>query len=1055
MDGYGKWSLPALAIRRPVTMCMLVILLVTLGLICWPRLPLEFTIKMDFPAMRVMIPYPGATPEQVENEVSIPAEGEFKTVPGLRRISSTSDSGGCYIWMEFTWDTDMKLASAEARDRIERLRLKLPPDVDKIILRRFSSLSIPIMRMAMFRAEREDELALYVRTHLRRQLMRLDGVADVEISGSPAESVYVEFNQNALLSLGLSINHVVQTLHAASINIGAGELQQGEMRYFVRLNEEFTDPAELEMAIITPSGIRLKDVAKVSLHGPSGADVFQIDGKRGVFVRVIKEPDANAVATCDAVHAELARLREDPEFRDVELFIFEDQSEIIRFALSSLYSAGKYGCAMAVIVLWLFLRRIRPTILVSLAIPASIVVAVIYIYFSGQTLNLVTLAALLISMGMLVDNTIVVIENIHRRQMIGGDPILNAQRGASEVGMAISASTLTTVVVFIPVFYLESGELSTIMREFAGPITTSLVTSLVIALTIIPLAESYGGRIGLAPSNARPNAAGKRFRLRMPHLGVMDFLWKSYDAVMAFSLQYRPLIIAVTLALLFASYHVPYQRTGFRGLPELDMRQFSIRLNVDQNYGDAAVRETVDMLVSRIENYRDELGITNVYVNAGSWGGVITLYLVKEEALPPGEALPCATEEARQFLADRLPARVPGARINYGVSEVRPEGGRSIGVLMRGDDTRTLHDIAGRFMDAMAALPELSEVKSDRPDEKEEIQLHIEKELASAAGVSPMLIARTVDFALRGANLPYMKRDGQEVAVRGQLPWTERGNVGDLETMAVQGSDGRLVPLMQLVSLRKDETPPRIDRVDAKSSLRLYGRVKNENLIQVRDSLRALIARFDLPGGYSIELDDELRNMDETLVNFSKTLVMSLILIYLVMAALFESWLLPLSVLTTVPMAFCGVYWVMFLTGKQMDTISLVGSIIMCGIIVNNGIVIIDHINQLRREGLDRTGAVLQGGHNRLRPVLMTTLTTVFCILPLAVGRGATGGAVTGLGRALVGGLCAGTFLTLFVVPIVYTIIDDLQAWTRDFFGSMAALGGAEQRTGRKDSLEL
>ena len=1047
MGEYSRWSLPALAIQRPVTMCMLVVMLVTVGVICWPRLPLEFTIKMDFPAMRVMIPYPGATPEQVENEVAIPAEGEFKTIPGLRRISSNSDSGGCYIRMEFTWDTDMKLASAEARDRIERLRMKLPPDVDTFLMRRFSSLSIPIMRMALFREEREDDLAVYARTHLRRQLMRLEGVADVEISGSPSESVYVEFNQHALLSLGLSVYQVVQTLHAASINIGVGQLRQGEMRYFVRLNEEFNDPRELEMAIITPSGIRLKDVANVSVQGPSGADQFQIDGKRGVFVRIIKEPDANAVATCDAVHAELARLREDPEFSDVEVFIFEDQSEIIRFALSSLYDAGKYGCAMAVIVLWLFLRRIRPTALVSLAIPASIVVAVIYIYFSGQTLNLVTLAALVISMGMLVDNTIVVIENIHRRRMHGGDRVVNAQRGAAEVSMAISASTLTTVVVFIPVFYLESGELSTIMREFAGPITTSLTASLVIALTIIPLAESYSGRAKRARPSAPSRQRRKRFRLRLPHFGVMDALWKIYDAAMALALRHRLAVIALTLALVLASYYVPYRRTGFQGLPKLDMRQFSVRLNVDQNYGQDNVRETVDMLVSRIEAYREELGITNIYVNSGGWGGVITVYLVKEDDLPPGAGLPCSTDEARKFLADRLPARLPGARIDYGVSEARPEGGRSIGVIMRGDDTRTLHEIAGRFMEAMAALPELTDVKSDRPDEKDEIQLHVRKERAAAAGVSPMLIARTVDFALRGATLPYLKKGGQEIAVRGQLPWTQRGNVGDLETMAVQGGDGRLVPIMQLVSLHKDETPPRIDRVNAKSSLRLYGRVNNQNLIQVRDSLRALIARFELPRGYFIELDDELRAIDETLVNFSKTLAMSLILIYLVMAALFESWLLPLSVLTTVPMAFSGVYWVMYLTGKQMDTISLVGSIIMCGIIVNNGIVIIDHINQLRRQGLDRTQSVLQGGHNRLRPVLMTTLTTVFCILPLAIGRGATGGAVTGLGRALVGGLCAGTFLTLFVVPIVYTVVDDAQTWVRNFFGSLLALGNGPSRS--------
>ncbi len=1053
----GGGSLPAFAVRRPVTVFMLALTCLSLGYVSWSRLPLSFMVDITHPALRVFIPYPGATPEQVEQEVAIPCEGEFKTVTGLKRITTHSHGGGCYIWMSFDWDSDMSLASAEVRDRMERLKLRLPPEIDRLFLRRFSMTAIPVMRMALFREEKSDELAQYARTKLRNRLLRIEGVAEVSISGDTEERVSVDFNQDALASHRLSVYEVLAALRSQSVELGVGRLGDDRSRYHVRVVDEFTHADDLRAAIVSPLGIRLRDVAEVITQPPAGAESFRIDGKRGVFFEVIKEPDANAVATCDRVHATLAEITREPEFGGAEMLVFEDQSEIIRFALSSLYLAGRYGALLAILVLWGFLRRAGPTVVVAAAIPCSLVAAPIFIYFSGRSLNLVTIAAMLISVGMLVDNAIVVVENIHRHNALSRNRRVNAVRGAAEVALAITASTFTTLVVFIPIIYMPAGELSTIMREFAGPIACALLASLLLALTMIPVVECHAEARWAADfvKRLRLLAGLGLGRRREPRRSWRPFLRLQayYREGLRTALARRHVTIALITALILATYLVPYQETGFRGLPDMDLRVVRIRFAADPNYGQDAAVATVEQLLARIEPQREALGIKHLYVNSGGWGGQIDAYLVKSEDLAPGQELPCTTEEARERIHALLPVRVPGGRVDCGVSSMTAEEGSEVRVRFRGDDTKRLEQIADEFMRRMRVTPHLTDVKSTMPDKQNEFQLHVDEERAATAGLSALAIAQSVDFALRGTNLPRLRRDGAEIEVRGQLAGSDRRNRGDLEAMALPAPDGKVMTLSQLVDMQKAETPPSAYRLNAKSYTEVRGRVSEKNLLPVRAALSRIIEDFETPRGYSIELDENLAHIDETMQQFRMTVAMSIVLIYLVLAALFESWLLPFSVLTTVPLAYVGVYWALYLTGTPLDTIGLVGSVILCGVIVNNGIVIVDHINRLRRGGLDRSAAVLQGGLDRLRPVLMTTMTTILSVLPIAVGATGAGGALDGLGRVLVGGLTAGTALTLFLVPLAYSLIDDLRVWSWRFLGSMPRMSAAGSRDGAKARL--
>jgi len=1046
-----NWSLPEFAIRRPVTTILLIITLVGLGVIAWSLLPIEFTIRLEYPMVRCIIPYPNASPEQVEKEVAIPAEQEFRTIPGVRRIYSSSDSGGCYMMLRFEWHTDMSAATADVRDRLERLKLKLPKDVDKVYLRKYSTQDWDVMRLALFREHNQEELGRLARTMVRSRLMRVPGVAEVEVSGSDLENVYVAFNQDKLRSLNLPIYSVIMTLQTSSLNVTLGRLTDGEARFYVRAMGELESAKQLEDIVIGPNAIRLKDVADVHVNAPPATASFQIDGKRGVFMRILKESEANTVAVCNAIKKEIKTLMAEPEMAGMEMQVFHDQSEIIYFALNGLYGSGAYGLITALLVLFLFLRRIRPTMLVALTTPISLLAALIYLYFRGGSLNWVTIASMIVSLGMLVDNAIVVMENIHRHNQMSPDRVANAIKGGTEVAMAITASTLTTIVVFIPVFYLEAGELTFGMREFAGPVSVSLLASLVLALTLIPLAESrmterrhhpiYKLCQRIAGRRTGGPSLSARTVNRVRNWHPAKALIVQYGRFVGVILERRVASSVVVAIMLAATYFIPFQRVGTQQMPDLDSREAQVTVNFERNYDHQMATEVFTKLTDIVEAQREQLGIRNLYVDYGAWGGVIRAFLVQQDDLAAGETFPYTTQEVRDIFSQQLPAYVPGGRIQCGVAQTSPVQAQNISLLVRGTDTETVADVAEDFKNLLETLPEIKEVRLDRELRQQEIQLAIDGPLASRSGLNPYTIARTVDFALRGARLPYLKKKGFEIPVWAQLSSEDRKTKSDLENLTVVGRTG-LIPLNNVTTMARARAPQSLQRDNGKSVINISASILTKDIAHMQKEIERLIDSFQLPRGYSIEMGQEISEMQTTVENVKQALVFAITLVYLVMAALFESFLLPLSILTTVPMAFIGIYWVMYLTGTPMDNVSYIGSILMCGIIVNNGIVIVDHINQLRIEGMERTAAICQAGINRFRPVMMTALTTILGCVPIAIGTGGGRDALNGLGRTLVGGLSMGTFLTLFLVPLFYSLIDDFKEWVLHYAAGLSQMAG-------------
>ncbi|MCX5771538.1 MAG: efflux RND transporter permease subunit, partial [Candidatus Hydrogenedentes bacterium] len=974
--------------------------------------------------------------------------------PGIRRILSSSDSGGCYLVLRFEWYSDMAAATADVRDRLERLKLKLPKDVDRIYLRKDSTQAWDLMRLALFREQDQQELGRLARTMVRSRLMRVPGVAEVEVSGSDTESVYVSFNQDKLRSLNMPIYTVITTLQTSSLNVTLGRINDGGDRFYVRAMGELESAKQLENIVIAPNGIRLKDVADVHVYAPAATANFEIDGKRGVFVRILKESEANTAAVCDAIKAEIKKLINEPEMEGVEMQVFHDQSDMIYFALNGLYSSGAYGLITALLVLFLFLRRVRPTLLVALTTPISLMAALAYLYFRGGSLNWVTLASMIVSLGMLVDNAIVVMENIHRHNQMSPDRVSNAIKGASEVAMAITASTLTTIVVFIPVFYLEAGELTFGMREFAGPVSVSLLASLVLALTLIPLAETHmterrhhpiyklWERMGSQRRNGGPPGllAGAANRVRNWH--PLKSLIVDYGWFVGVILKHRVAATMVVALMLAATYFIAFKRVGTQQMPDLDSREAEVMVNFERNFDYQMATEIFTKLTDIVEAQRETLGIRNLYVDYGAWGGVIRAFLVQQDDLAPGETFPYTTQEVRDIFSQQLPEYVPGGTLRFGVAQASPVQGQNISLLVRGTDTETVATVAEDFKNLLQTLPDVKEVRLDRELREEEIQLAIDGPLASRSGLSPYMIARTVDFALRGTRLPYLKKGGFEIPVQAQLSSEDRKTKSDLENLAVIGRTG-LIPLNNITTMTRAKSPQSLRRDNGKSVINISASIFTKDLAHMQKEIARLIDSFQLPRGYSIEMGEEISEMETTVENVKQALVFEITLVYLVMAALFESYLLPLSILTTVPMAFIGIYWVMYLTGTPMDNVSYIGSILMCGIIVNNGIVIVDHINQLRIHGMERTAAICQGGIDRFRPVMMTALTTILGCVPIAISRDGGGDALNGLGRTLVGGLSMGTFLTLFLVPLFYSLIDDFKEWAMQYAAGLIHLGGA------------
>ena len=1016
-------------------MGVLLLGVLVLGALSLTRLPLEFLPPISSSNISVSATYPSSSPQEVARRIVRPLEDSLGTLNGLDRMSSSARSDGADLNVSFVDGMDMDLAAVEVRDRVDRVRHLLPDDLRQIRIRRFQTSDIPVLRFVLSDTGdwSQDELFEFAERVLQPRLERLPGVASIRLRGTRSREVQVRIDPDRLSAYGLDIREVNRSLRESHLDLSAGEVDTGRQELQVRVLGQFEGLNSIRQLGLGEGGtVRLGDVAEVAYDFPRQDDFNFLNGEESLSISVYKSSGANLLDVVEAVQAEKDRLLAEPEYQSLALRVFHDSSLDVRKGLGQLRDAGLLGGGLALMAVFLFLKRFRTTLLVGIAIPVSVVFTFVLMFLMRQaglaeiTLNVVSLMGLVLALGMLVDNSIVVIESIYRRiEGLGEDSRTAALRGASEVALPILASTITTLCVFIPLVFLRSGGgfFSSYLREVGTTVCIVMVASLFVALTVVPMSAVF-----LLSREAPPPTPW------------LDRLSGLYGGVLRFTLRHRMVFVLLAGGLLYGSWYIFGTIERSFG-SSTQARQLTLHVDTPRSYSLEDTARLFDELYALLDERREELDLADISYRyergsarsrSFNRGKRFELFLLDEDEAE------FTTTEARDAIRELLPT-VAGVDLRIEQAARRYSSG-GLQLELSGDDPAVLEllgrDVAARF----ASLPGVSDVDLSIESGDDEVRVKVDRERALQLGISSAAVANTVSSALSSRALLTLDADDREVDLVIQTAEGERETLGQLANLVVHGSEGRL-PLQAVASFETTAGPRSIERENRVAKLSVT--CTTTSPVMARRAMFAasgLMSSISMPPGYSWSFGrwDRLRQQDESGAGFA--LLFALALVYMVMSSLFESLSHPLSIMAAVPFAFIGVGAVMKLASQPRDNLTELGFIILIGVVVNNAIVLVDHINRLRHEGLARAEAIVLGGRHRLRAILMTAVTTILGLLPMVApilfpqwfgpleGRAATWAPV---GLVILGGLTTSTFLTLLVVPTLYSLVDDVDRFTR------------------------
>jgi len=998
-------SLPRFAVRKPVTTGMLVITVIVMGAISANLISLDMFPSFERPRLQITVPYPDASPAEVERRIVRPLEESMGTVRRLETIRSTASQNNARVELEFQPGTNMDLAALEVRERIEQVRRDLPPDVQRVNMRRFSSDEQPVLRAAISWDGDPARLSELVERRIEPALLQVPGVAQVDFSGLEEREVSIELDQDRMRAQGITIAMISQALSRGNQDYSAGEVELAGIRFQVRAEGQLSSIEEIENLPLNVAGVRLADVARVVYDFPERDFFFRMNGVNARQAEIYKESDANIVEVAQAVKATLEDLATRPGLEGLTFRTWQDQSEGILDALFLLAQAGALGGAMAVVMLFFFLRRITPTLIVAAAIPVSLIFSVTIMYLAGESLNIITLSGLMLAVGMLIDNAVVVVENIFRHREEGWDPEEAAIDGANEVGLAIFSGTLTTIIVFAPLFFLPPNQMGTQFRAFGTSISFTMIASLGIAFTLVPL------------------LAVRLLRGRMPEPGtMMTFLNRNYRGLLDRILDHRYATAGFALALFVAGGWVLMELPR-ELMPEEDNR--FIRMGISTPRGTSVEeRSEIFQQAERILLERaEEFEITNVNTFSSQMFSSIFMTLK-----PFSEGGVKSTAEISEEIQQALPV-IPGVEWRQ-----RRGFGRMSGVQVRliGESTQEL----GRLSEAVELLlaqsvEGITDVDNSLESGNEEVRVRVDRRAAEREGLTSQEVAQAVSGALRGTVAARFRSGEREVDVLLQLRDEDRVSISQLGNLSVGTVDGRSVPLGTVADIQVVGGPQSIQRENRLTAVTVSGEIASTaNREEVIRQVQEVMSDFPMPPGYRWDLGRGFAEEQEQFGDMVLAGGLALVLIYLILAALFESLILPLIIYFSIFFAVPGLGLIFLLTGSTFSILSFLGILITVGIVVNNSIVMIDLVNQLRGRGMDRRAALLTGCTARLRPILMTSLTTIFGLVPMAfMATEGMGQMFAPIGQAVIGGLTTSTILTLALTPTLYAWFDDMGAW--------------------------
>ena len=1006
--------LPArFAMDRPVTIVMIFVSMIAVGLISSRLLPLEYFPGVDIPFIILDMPYQGSTPEETEREITRPAEEVIATLSGIKRLESTSTANGSNLQIQFDWGTDVAVKAVEARERMEAIRDQLPSDLRRINVLKFNFTDQPVLTLRIS-SERDLSTAydMLIR-NLVRPLERIPGVARVDFQGIEPREIRIELIADRIVSHAIDLNLLQAQLSQVNFSDSAGLIRDSDTRYRVNPRGEFRSIDDIRNLVISEDGLRLDDVADIKYDSKRRDYARHLDRKYAIGVSIFKESGANLVEVGERALAEVERIGKTPEMRGINLFFLENQSEGVTESLSELLKAGILGAFLSLFVLYFFLRSIQTTLMVSLAIPVAITITLGVMYFLGLSLNILSMMGLMLAVGMLVDNAVVVSESIHtEHERTPDDARGSALRGVSAVGLAVAAGTLTSAAVFLPIIFGEQDQISIFLTHVATAIVVSLAISLFIAQTIIPLAASRLDR----PSSKKQNAA-------------IDFLRDRYVRLLSWNMRHRWLAAGmVILTLLSAAIPMSIVETDM--FPQDDTRRLYMPYHLDGHYPLAKLKESVDRIEKYLYDNKERLEIRAVYSyyseQADNTASTILLTDDKHSKR--------SSQEISNEILENMP-KIAIGRPSFDFQRVG--GGEELSITLTGTSSEVLRELSEDAVRILSSVEGLSGVVSAVSAGDQEVQVRVNRERANQLGFSTQEVAQVVAIAIRGVDLREFKGVESEIPVRLQFREQDRQQLDDLRDIKLRNSQGEPIPLMSLVDFVESTGPTEIRRLDRKTGLSITAQLDGITTEKAQELIKENMELMSLPSGYDWHFGGGFTGDQEAMQKMLFNILLAIAIIYIVLAAQFESLVYPLSMICTIIFSVIGVYWFFLLTGTTFTLMAMIGILILIGVVVNNGIVLIDHVNQLRIQGIARDEALIQAGRERMRPILMTVGTTVLGLMPLCIGTtqiGGNGPPYYPMARAIVGGLLFSTFVSLVLLPTIYTWLDVIRHWPRKFF---------------------
>jgi len=1023
--------LPEFGVKHPTTVTMLFLGIFILGVVCFTRLPIDLMPEIEPPAISVITIYPGAGATDVETKVTKYIEDNLSIVNNLDKITSKSKENLSIVTCTFEWGTDLNEASNDIRDKLEFAKKDLPDDIEKPMVFKFNTAMMPILVCGVKAKESYFKLYDIIDDKVVDPLKTVPGVGSVKIMAGLQRQINVYFDRKRLEAFHIPIQQVVQILAMENITLPAGSLKLGKTEYIIRLPGEFETPDEIGDVVIGQHGgtlLYLKDVAKVEDSFKEQTMFARTNGEYGLMLMIQKMTGGNTVNITKAVKEKLKKLQRTLP-KDIEILPIIDSSDLIVWTIDNLKQSVIWGGIFVILVTLFFLRQLRSSLIIALTIPFSLIIGFIFLYLCGYTINVMSLVSMAIAVGMVVDNAVVVLDNITRHRDRGEKLTEAAIFAPSEVGLAVIAATFTTIVIFVPLMFL-GGIVGVMFKQLAFVISITLLASLFTALTFTPMLSSR--LLKVTPSGNPKKRSRKRFyKLSELWFKIVELRYKK---LLGWALAHRKKTLGIIILIFILSLAlIPIIGTEF--IPEIDSGEFQMGIELPVG---TRIEETdrVTQEIERIfekdvpevksiasfsgqseEGYEETMGM-----KGGSNVGKLFAKLVRK-----GERRR-STKEIGKVMREKV-SRIPGIkkidiRAGAAMAQILFAGAKPISIEIIGHNLEETDKLAARIKKIVEDTPGAVDIMISRDVGRPELRIKVDRKRASTLGLNMAQIADTLRTHFYGKEATKFREAGEEYDIFVRMKERDRRIIPDIENIIIISFTGKAIKLKNIATITEELEPLEIERKGQERIVKVEARTYGRPLGQIASDIKTELAKINVPAGISVGFGGEVEEQKKAFRNLIMLLILGILMVYMVMASQFESLLDPFVIMFSVPFAFVGVIWFFLLTGTTLSITSFIGLIMLMGIVVNNGIVLVDYTNILRARGLNLFEAIQTAGQHRLRPVLMTSLTTIFGMIPLVLSRGEGSEIWRPLGGAVIGGLLVSTLVTLVIVPVVYSLFE-------------------------------